>query len=43
MVLLYIVELLCYNKGFDVIGFVDVVNFGFDDYIVVIILYVVLL
>lgn len=36
MVLLYIVELLCYNKGFGVIGFVDVVNFGFDDDIVVI-------
>lgn len=43
MVLLYIVELLCYNKGFGVFGFVDVVNFGFDDDIVVIILYVVLL
>lgn len=43
MVLSHIVELSCHNKGFDVIGFVDVVNFGFDDYIVVTTLYVVLL
>lgn len=43
MVLSHIVELSCHNKGFGVIDFVDVVNFGFDEYIVVTTLYVVLL
>lgn len=45
MVSSHIVELSCHNKGFGVLvlGFVDVVNFGFDDDIVVTTLYVVLL
>lgn len=43
MVSSHIVELSCHIKGFGVLGFVDVVNFGFDDDIVVTTLYVVLL
>lgn len=37
MVSSHIVELSCHNKGFGVLGFVDVVNFGFDDDIVAVV------